>query len=107
MGIRDNTHKFIQSYSLQISLGLAAVITLAYLFFPNWGSEANQLIGKIVNTILTSFTLSGSLVAFCAVVVAPDEKWGEMKELRTNIGIGCLVGILASAVMLVQTFKAA
>lgn len=104
---RDDAFKKIRDYGLETTLGLTAVTTFVYVFFANYGVDTNQIVGKFVSIVLNGVTAAASLVAFAAVLTAASTKWGEVADLRTYIGIGSLIGLIASVVSLVFLFKAA
>ena len=107
MPSRENAHQFLRKFGLEITLVATFIATLWYAFLLSYAGDANLLIGKFVSIVLNAVSAAASCVAFLAVVIAPTAKWGEMSELRTYIGIGSLVGLIASAVLLLQAFKAA
>lgn len=104
---RDGTFMKIKNYGLEATLGLTAITTFMYAFFVNYGADTNQIVGKFVGIVLNGVTAAASLVAFAAVLTATPTKWGEVADLRTYIGIGSLIGLIASVVSLVFLFKAA
>ncbi|WP_374538580.1 hypothetical protein [Chitinimonas taiwanensis] len=104
---RDDAFKKIKDYGLEATLGLTAITTAVYAFFANYGVDTNQIVGKFVGIVLNGVTAAASLVAFAAVLTAAPIKWGEVADLRTYIGIGSLIGLIASVVSLVFLFKAA
>ncbi len=104
---RDAAFKQIKNFGLETTLGLTALTTIAYAFFATYAGDTDLIVGKFVSIVLNGVTAAASLVAFAAVLTASPAKWGEVADLRTYIGIGSLIGLIASVVSLMFLFKAA
>lgn len=104
---RDDALNFLRSYGFELTMGATAFITLVYAFQIDYSLATDLVIGKFVGIVLNAVSAAASLVAFSAVFAATASKWGDMQELRTYIGVGSLIGLIASSVMLAQTFNGA
>lgn len=107
MSKRDNIHQFFNENGLEFTLIVTFITTSIYAIFIDYSTDSNIIIGKFVGIVLNGVTASASFVAFAGVIAASEDKWGEVAKLRTYIGIGSLIGLIASFVFLMQAFKGA
>lgn len=107
MFTREYFFKLLQDHGFHFAIIFDFVITLCYGYFKiDFSSDNNLIIGKFFVVVLSGFTAPTSLVAFLIIIVASKKQWGEVEMLKTYIGIGSLMGLIAAGVTLIKAFKA-
>lgn len=73
----------------------------------SYAGDTDLVVGKFVGIVLDGVTAAASPAAFAAVLTASPGRWGEVADLRTCIGIGSLIGLIASVASPMFLFEAA
>lgn len=107
MSTQEKVFSLLRDYGFCFALIFDVTIVACYGYLKiDYSSDSNLIIGNFFIIVLSGFTVPTSLIAILTVMVASKEQWGEVEMLKTYIGIGSLMGLIAAGVTLIKAFEA-
>ncbi len=106
MAFREDSFTWLKEHNVPLALGSAVVVVALFALQGKYDNpDANAVIGAFTNVIFTSLSAAASVIATFVSITAPNNKWGEAVDFRMNMGLGALIGAVASIYQLYKAFN--